>query len=128
MDWNEYKNFLEKKINIETGLNAEIRGDIKIKILPNPTLLINDVRVANIEGAAAPDILSVESFEIRVALTPLLGRQLQFSKVKLVKPVLNLEVLADGRTNMASQKLLASDVIQRNTEKVYDKITKLWTF
>ncbi|MBT7955571.1 MAG: AsmA family protein [Rhodospirillaceae bacterium] len=101
INWNEYRDVITDEVNAATGFNLEIRGDIKISILPSPALLINQVHVANIEGAARADTLAVDSFEVRVALAPLLGGQLQIRSVKLVKPVLSLEVLADGRTNMA---------------------------
>jgi uncharacterized protein involved in outer membrane biogenesis len=108
VNWNEYRDKITSEVNAATGFNLEIRGDIKISILPSPALLINDVHVANIEGAMTADTLSVESFEVRVALIPLIGRQLKISSVKLVKPVLNLEKLADGRTNMAMKKPIAA--------------------
>ena len=95
INWNEYRDKITSEVNAATGFNLEIRGDIKIGILPSPALLINDVHVANIEGAMTADTLTVESFEVRVALIPLIGRQLKISSVKLVKPVLNLEKLAD---------------------------------
>jgi uncharacterized protein involved in outer membrane biogenesis len=101
VNWNEYREIITEEVNAATGFNLEIRGDIKIGILPSPALLINDVHVANIEGAHTADTLTVDSFEVRVALAPLLGRQLQIRTVKLVRPVLSLEVLSDGRTNMA---------------------------
>ena len=101
VNWNEYRDIITKEVNAATGFNLEIRGNIKIGILPSPALLINDVHVANIEGASTADTLSVDSFEVRVALAPLLSRQLQISSIKLVKPVLSLEILSDGRTNMA---------------------------
>jgi uncharacterized protein involved in outer membrane biogenesis len=121
VEWNEYKSFLERKINTKTGLNAEIRGDIKIKFFPTPTLLVNNVSVANIEGAAAADMLSVESFEIRVALAPLLRRQLQINTVKLVKPILSLEILSDGRTNMDSHKLGTVQPLRDNKDNSKSK-------
>ncbi len=101
INWNEYRDVITDEVNAATGFNLEIRGDIKISILPAPALLINQVHVANIEGAAKADMLAVDSFEVRVALAPLLGGQLQIRSVKLVKPILSLEVLSDGRTNMA---------------------------
>lgn len=101
INWNEYRDIITKEVNAATGFNLEIRGNIKIGILPSPALLINDVHVANIEGASTADTLSVDSFEVRVALAPLLSRQLQIRSIKLVKPVLSLEILSDGRTNMA---------------------------
>jgi hypothetical protein len=112
IDWNEYREIITSKIYAATGLNLEIRGDITINILPSPLLRINDVHVANIEGAATADTLSVESFEVHVALAPLLGRQLHISSIKLLRPVLSLEILPDSRTNMT---IKTPTVIQPNS-------------
>jgi len=101
INWNEYREVFAKKVYHATGFNLEIRGDIKIEILPSPALLINDVHVANIEGAMTSDTLMVKKLEVKIALIPLLGRQLQFTSVKLVQPIMNIEILSDGRTNMS---------------------------
>ncbi len=100
INWNEYRDVIAENVYDVTGLNFEIRGNINLGILPSPGLLINDVHVANIEGAATADTLTVKTLEVRIALIPLLTRQIRINTVKLVKPILNIEILSDGRNNM----------------------------
>ncbi len=101
INWNEYRDTIAKYVYTTTGLNLEIRGDIKLEILPSPVLLINAVHVANIEGAMTSDTFTVKTIELRMALLALLGRQLKINTIKLVEPVLNIEILMDGRNNLA---------------------------
>jgi len=100
VNWNEYRDTIAKHVYTTTGHNIEIRGDIKLEILPSPKLLINAVHVANIEGAITSDTLTVKTIEARMALLPLLGRQLKINTINLVEPVLNIEILMDGRNNI----------------------------
>jgi len=101
INWNEYRDNITENIYSKTGLNIEIRGNIKLEILPSPVLLINNINLANIEGAMTADTLKVETLEMSIALIPLLGRQLKINTIKLIKPILNIEILPDGRNNMA---------------------------
>ena len=101
INWNEYRDNIAENIYSRTGLNIEIRGNIKLEILPSPALLINNIHLANIEGAMTADTLKVETLEMSIALIPLLGRQLKINTIKLIKPILNIEILPDGRNNMA---------------------------
>ena len=100
INWNEYRNDIVEYVYDVTGRNLEIRGNIELEILPSPVLLINGVHIANVEGAATADTLMIKTIEVRMALIPLLGRHFKINTVKLVEPILNIEVLSDGRNNM----------------------------
>lgn len=101
VDWNEYKDLLTAEMKTATGRDLEIRGDIKAALLPSPALVAHDVHLASIEGASSADMLSLEKLEVRIALVPILGGNLLVEAVKLIRPVVNLEILADGRNNMS---------------------------
>ena len=117
ISWNEYRDVIANKVFDATGINVEIRGDIRLGILPSPALLINGVHIANIEGAMTADTLTVDTFKMRISLAPLIARRLQISEVKLINPRLSLEVLSDGRTNMTFKKPLPKGLGFLNTEK-----------
>ena len=74
-------------------------GDIEFTLLPAPALSVTQVRVANADGAAAADLMVLDSLEVRIAFGPLLRGDLQFRQVVLQDPVLELEILADGTPN-----------------------------
>ncbi len=99
VDWNDYKEQIAARAEALTGRTLTIGGDIRITLLPAPALVVNDVALANLEGATAAEMVWLKSLEIRVALGPLLTGEVQVETVKLVEPVIELEVLSDGRRN-----------------------------
>lgn len=99
VDWNQYKDDIQAQAKKATGRDLVINGNIKITVLPAPALIAGDVSLANIEGASSPHMMRLKSLEIRVALAPLLTGRIEVERVKLVDPVVELEVLADGSRN-----------------------------
>ncbi len=99
VDWNEYKAEIAARAKAATGRDLVIGGDIQISVLPSPALIAYDVTLANLEGATAPDMVRLRLLQVRVALEPLLGGNIQVETVKLVDPIIELEALADGRKN-----------------------------
>jgi uncharacterized protein involved in outer membrane biogenesis len=99
VDWNQYRGELAAQGKALTGRDITIGGDISIALLPAPQVVARDVRMANLIGAAVPDMVRLGSLEVRIALGPLLGGNIQVETVRLIEPVIELEVLADGRRN-----------------------------
>ncbi len=99
IDWNDYKEQIAARAEALTGRTLVIAGDIRITLLPAPALVVNDVTLANMEGATAAEMVRLKSLEIRIALGPLLAGEFQVETVKLVEPVIELEILGDGRRN-----------------------------
>lgn len=99
IDWNDYKEQIAARVEALTGRTLVIAGDIRITLLPALALVVNDVALANMEGATAAQMVRLKSLEVRIALGPLLGGKFQVETVKLVEPVIELEILGDGRRN-----------------------------
>ena len=99
IDWNKYKGEIAAQAKAITGRDLTIDGDIQISVLPAPALVVKDVALANLEGATATEMVRLKSLEIRVALGPLLRGQVQVETIKLDTPVIELEVIGDGRRN-----------------------------
>lgn len=99
VDWNDYKNTIQVQLKALTGRNVVIGGDIHITILPTPAVIANNVRLANVKGGSAADMVRLKSLEVRISLGPLLTGNLQVETVNLVDPIVELERLADGRVN-----------------------------
>jgi uncharacterized protein involved in outer membrane biogenesis len=100
IDWNDYKGVITAQAKAATGRDLVIGGDIRITVLPAPALVAKDVQLANLEGAQAPHMVRMKSLEISIAPGPLLIGRLQVEMVKMVNPVIELEILADGRNNL----------------------------
>ena len=98
IDWNRYRAEIAARVEAAVGRAVTI-GEIDFTLLPAPALSVTGVRVANADGAAAPDLMVLDSLDVRVAFGPLLRGDLQFRQVVLQEPVLELEILADGTPN-----------------------------
>ena len=99
IDWNSYKGELTHQIKKLTGRELSINGDIRVNLLPAPSLSAQDLALANPEGATANQIINLKSAEVRVALGPLLSGKIKVETINLVEPVINLERMADGTKN-----------------------------
>lgn len=100
MDWNQHKGEFTQQAKELTGLDLYIDGDVEVALLPTPALVVNDVRLANVAGSSSEDMISLSSLEVRIALGPLLGGQLQVQTIRLVDPIIEIERMADGQFNI----------------------------
>lgn len=99
VDWSRYKGEIELRTKEITGRDLVIGGPISVSILPQPTLVAEDIRFANIKGAAVADMVTLKSLRVRLALLPLLTGKIRVDNITLVRPVVELETLADGQVN-----------------------------
>jgi uncharacterized protein involved in outer membrane biogenesis len=96
-DWNQHKQLITDEARKATGRDLVIDGDISAAILPMPTISVAGIRFANAEGGSAPDMVTLETLKVRVALFPLIQGNVQIEEITLVKPVILLEKLPDGK-------------------------------
>ncbi|MDP6404601.1 MAG: AsmA family protein [Alphaproteobacteria bacterium] len=99
IDWNAYKSEIAERAQAATGRRLDIKGDLSLTLLPAPALSVEGLALESIAGAQEPTMVALQSAEARVALWPLLRGEVQVDEVRLVKPVITLERLADGRAN-----------------------------
>ncbi len=99
INWNDYKGQIIAEVEKRTGRALVIGGDIGLTLLPSPAVIVTDLRLGNLAGGEAEDMVKLRSLEVKVAFGPLLQGRIQVEKVKLVDPVVQLETLADGRNN-----------------------------
>src|SRR5215510_6255576 len=98
-DWNQHKQLIADEARKATGRELTIDGDISASILPMPTISVAGIHFANAPGGSAPDMATLETLKVRVALLPLIQGNVQIEEITLVKPVILLEKLPDGRGN-----------------------------
>lgn len=99
MNWNQYRGMIQAEAAAATGRAVEIDGDIRIQLIPAPRLVIENARLANIEGASSGDMVTLKRLEVHVALAPLFSGAVRVQSVILVEPEVRLEILEDGRNN-----------------------------
>ncbi len=101
IDWNTYKNQITAQVENLTGRKLTIEGDIGMTVLPSPALTASGIRFANAEWSKNPEMARLGSLEVRLVLGPLLGGEIQVQKVRVVDPVVHLEVSENGEQNWA---------------------------
>ena len=99
LDLNDYKGYVASLVKEHTGRELAIDGRIDLSVLPIPTIKVSGVRFANLEGAASPDMVRIASVEADIALMPLFRGDIEIGSLTFVDPVIELEILADGRAN-----------------------------
>ena len=102
VDWNRYKPEVAAAAAALTGRDVVIEGDISFEILPVPVLRVDDVRVSNPAGFGGGEIARAGAVHLRVSLPALMAGRVEIGTVTVVRPLLTLEILPDGRRNWAS--------------------------
>src|SRR5512147_2477132 len=100
-----YKAQIIEQARLATGRKLDIDGDLKISIFPTLGVEVNKVRFANVEGAAEPEMVTMDSLVVGAEFWPLLSGALKVNEIKLVNPVIHLEIDKQGRGNWLFEPL-----------------------
>lgn len=95
-DLNKYKSYASQIVEEQLGRKFSINGDASIGISLVPTLILEDVELANPSWAKNPEMIKIKKLELKFALMPLLKKQIVVDKAILVNPEVYLEVAKDG--------------------------------
>jgi len=101
IDWNAYRGEVAGRVEAAIGRPITIDGDLRLRLLPAPTLSVGKVRVANPPDMPGDDMATVEALSIELALRPLLIGEIEAANIVLMHPILRLERGADDRVNWA---------------------------
>jgi uncharacterized protein involved in outer membrane biogenesis len=99
IDWGQYKGRVSDAAEEALGRRLDIGGALSLSLLPLPTLVAEDVRLANLPGGTAAHMAEIAEVRVRISLPALFGGALQVESVRLVSPVLILERLPSGQGN-----------------------------
>ena len=99
VDIQKYKPEIEKKVAEATGRPFNLGGDLNLFLFPWAGISLSDLRLGNPSGFKEKDFVTVESFEVKVKLLPLILKDIQVKRFILKGPRIVLEMLKDGRGN-----------------------------
>ncbi len=93
VDWTTQRAFIEERAEEVLGTDVALLGDVDVRLLPVPRLILTDVRV----GPREKPVLEAAEVEIDVELPPLLSGNVRIADLWLGRPVLTLAVDGEGR-------------------------------
>lgn len=106
-DWNQYKPQAVQAIKDKTGLDVSLNGDVRVALLPAPYAYINDVVVKSPKSKKYDALATLGRLDLHLAVAPLLSGKVDFTSIELVKPVINIETLADGTPSWKTEEIAA---------------------
>ena len=99
IDFSAYRAPAVSAVQAATGRTLGLEGPIRLKILPTPSLVVEDVALGNADGTTDQQMVTVASISAELAILPLLSGTIQITELVLDGPDIVLETLADGRNN-----------------------------
>ncbi|HDZ79569.1 MAG TPA: AsmA family protein, partial [Gammaproteobacteria bacterium] len=121
------KQFIKKASEL-TGSEVRIDGEVRLAISFFPTLVVDNLHIANKHGWKAEDILSVAETRVQIALLPLFSGQLKFLEISASTIWINLQQAKDGRQNwqsfLPSEKKTKEKAI--TPESTQNSVKKFW--
>ena len=96
--WNWARAPLQRFVSENTGRQLVIAGDLSVRLgWPTPRVRAQVVSFANPAWATQPQMLVVDEIDFSINLFQLLRKKVEFPEVHLTRPVVYLELAADGR-------------------------------
>ncbi len=94
---NKLKALLEEEFSYQLELNCEIRGDIKVRIIPGIKIKIYDVVFDN----GQEDILSGEQVNITIPFSFLFNEKVEINELELIRPKFHVWYDEGGKSSWA---------------------------
>jgi AsmA protein len=88
---------LAQKIKVRTGRDLVVAGKTTLSFFPSIALGMNDVSLSAPPGMGGGPTITMKSLDAKVALMPLLRKQVSIKQLVLRQPVIDLRVDKDGR-------------------------------
>ncbi|TAL00805.1 MAG: AsmA family protein [Rhodospirillaceae bacterium] len=97
-DVGKYKGLIEEQAKAATGRDVTI-GTVRMALSLTPTVLVEDVTLANAPWGSRPQMVTVKKLEARAALLPLLSGHIDIGKISVSDADVLLEVNKQGVAN-----------------------------
>jgi AsmA protein len=99
VDLNTYKPEIEQRVTAATGRTFSIGGNIDLSLFPWAGVALSDIHLGNPPGFSEKEMASLDRFEVRVKLLPLISRDVEVERFVVERPRIVLIRQKDGRTN-----------------------------
>ena len=90
---------LAQTLSLRLGRKVSLDGGVRLAVWPVLGVEAHGLKIANIPGGQAADLIEAEAVDVGVAPLDLLRGKVSVDRIRLRAPVVRLEKLADGRVN-----------------------------
>jgi len=98
-DYNRYKGLIEKAVMDATGRQLAIKGELSIVMSLPPEIAVADVTLANAAWGSQAQMVHIGQLRVRLKILPLLKRDVDIERIKLIDTDVLLETDASGQAN-----------------------------
>lgn len=99
VDWSEYQEPIAAAVKEATGRELRFRGALNVTISLSPAVSARDIVLQNAGWASGQHMLSLEQFDVRLHLLPLIFGRIEVARLELRGLNLELETDRNGRGN-----------------------------
>jgi uncharacterized protein involved in outer membrane biogenesis len=94
IDWKDHRDTIDGMISRASGTEARTEGDISIRLLPEPRIILDRLRL----GGKAPDspTLTADDVLAEIALTPLMQGEVRFTTTRVRRADIQFPVSGKG--------------------------------
>nr|WP_274706955.1 AsmA family protein [Allorhizobium sonneratiae] len=117
VDWTDFRKDFEDQASRILGKKVVVHGAVSARILPFPSVTLNDVTVG--PGSDGKTMAHVERFSMDAELAPFLSGEARIFAMRLEKPEIRLRILPDGRPDW----LVGSQPSMPARKVVLEKVT-----
>jgi len=117
-DANQYKPQIHEQVKLHTGRDLSL-GDIRPSIFPWLGIELQQLSLSNAKGFGAKEMLTIDRLDVRVALLPLLKREIRVDTLRVHGLQLFLAKNAQGVTSWQDilDKQLSTDAAQKTPDQ-----------
>jgi hypothetical protein len=100
-DYNKFKPYIAQAAKEATGRDLRLEGDLTFRLGFTPALVVENISFQNAPWGSRPEMARIKRFELEVSLLPLLTRDIQINRFRLIEPDILLEIDKDGISNLS---------------------------
>lgn len=98
-DVEKYKPQIENLVTEQTGRSFSMGDDINVSVFPWVGVKLSDLRLGNPEGFSQNEMISIQSFEVRLKVMPLFSKRIEVKTFVVEKPDIFIERNKKGKAN-----------------------------
>ncbi|KQT97184.1 AsmA-like C-terminal region-containing protein [Rhizobium sp. Leaf453] len=117
VDWTDFRKDFEREASRIMGKPVVVHGSVDAKLIPFPSVTLNDVRVGQSE--TGEPLVQVEHFSMDAELAPFLSGEALIFDMRLEQPKAKIRLLPDGTLDWARGRkasIPAKNVVLENVE------------